>query len=110
MFNPAFKGGKYKTSEDMPRGLGDEYIELQIESDVLPYLSRDHAKRLADYLTDVIYERPGGKLEIGDDWIEVSRQGNIVVLTSSKCWKFSLNRAMDLSESLRAWRMGGAAG
>jgi hypothetical protein len=94
----------------MPPDLGDEYIELIIGDDALPYLSRDHAKRLADYLTEVIHGRSGGKLEIGDDCIEVSRRGDVVILAGTKLWEFSIDKAVMLSESLRAWRMGRVIG
>lgn len=105
---PTWKYAEYPTSPiDRPEGLGATHYELAIDSSVLPYLSRDNAKRLADLIRDGIKcrDRRRGLIDvipIGDEQISVSRVWNSIVIGGSKDWKFSLLDAEKLYERIVA--------
>ena len=103
---PVWKYAQYPTSAiDRPEGLGATHYELTIDSSVLPYLSHDNAKLLANLIRDGIKcrdRRRGlvGEIQIGDEQISVSRVWNSIVIGGSKDWKFSLLEAEKLCDRI----------
>lgn len=105
---PLWKFAQYPTSPiDRPDGLGATHYELTIDSSVLPYLSHDNAKLLANLIRDGIKCRDRqrgvlGRISIGDEEISVSRVWNSIVIGGSKDWKFSLLEAEKLYDRIVA--------